>query len=189
MKKDMRDDFDKWTDQWEAAQKEGIFADAPKPAPQPIADFFGQYPTVDDKPLKDVDAEYWNQVYRMSQGDHDAPDVTQYQDDLLQEEKLPTKDELANVAKVVGSTSNPIQPTSVGKDQDLVVTPNWTDGKELVELSEMKAKLEQLESKLNAAESFGESSKGIQGKIDALKQQIDDLSDSLTNHRFGNEPN
>src|SRR6516225_1661955 len=76
----MQDEFQSWTEKWEKAQQNGIFADAPKPAQprnQSTPDFFGAYPSLDTrKGLDAVDAEYWRQVYQMSSGQGDAPDVT-----------------------------------------------------------------------------------------------------------------
>src|SRR5262252_4667945 len=80
MKKSAQEQFDDWTAKWAQAEKDGIFADAPKPAQprsQHTPDFFGNYPTLDThKGLDAVDAEYWRQVYQMSGGAGDAPDVT-----------------------------------------------------------------------------------------------------------------
>jgi len=177
---DVRNDLEKYADQWQKALADGVFADAPKPPkPVPQEDFFGQYPTLDvEETLNEVDAKYWNQVYRLSQNAGDAPDI-------LSEDARPTETELKDFAKAVSSAANPIYPSSIGKDQDVSVTPNWTDGKELTELAELKANLEKLESKLNAEEAMGKDGKSIHSKIESLKKQIDELSDSLTPHRWG----
>ena len=67
----------------------------------------------------------------------------------------------------IAKTPNPIYPYSKGKDQgqggergsSTTVTKNWTDGDELVELYRMKMALEQLESKMNAADGLGNNDK------------------------------
>ncbi len=74
--KSMDDQFADWTAQWEKAMEDGVFDDAPKPAQprtQHSPDFFGQYPSPNAK--GEIDAEYWKQVYQMSNGQGDAPDV------------------------------------------------------------------------------------------------------------------
>lgn len=79
-------------------------------------------------------------------------------------------------------SSNPIQRSSRGKDQRPHVTPNWTWGVELAELTEMKVNLEKLESKMNAADAFAKSREAskVKKQIDELWDKIDALSDKLT---------
>jgi len=78
--------------------------------------------------------------------------------------------------------SNPINRSSRGKDQRPHVTPNWTWGVELAELTEMKVQLEKLESKMNAADAFGKTkeAKTVKNQIDELWEKIDALSDRLS---------
>lgn len=87
--------------------------------------------------------------------------------------------------KVVGAAArspNPIYYYSAGKDQDLHVTPNWSDGKELVELHDLKIKLHQLEGKLNAMIGVGKPDtqvKKLEQELRTLRDRLDDLSDNL----------
>lgn len=191
-----QDQFDNWTKQWEKAQEDGIFANAPKPPqvrPQHSADFFGQYPTL-DAPANQSDLEYWKQVYDRSRHQGDAPDlageevITEQRATgrkVVAEQQSPSKKELGEVAKKLFNGPNPIYPYSLGKDQDLKVTDNWTDGKELVELNNIRVELEKLESKLNALEGLGKSGKDVEGKIAQLRNKADELSDSLKGDKFG----
>lgn len=168
--KDINSDLQHYADQWEKALKDGIFADAPKPkeAENPTGfgsgeDFFGLYPDTDeDAPLNECDTQYWNMVYRMSNHQGESPDI-------LKEDKT----------KGTATAPNPIQSDSVGIDQE--TTDDFYDVRNLTELSELKSSLEKLESKLNSEEGLGKKS-GVQSKIDTLKKQINDLSDSLTSH-------
>jgi len=78
--------------------------------------------------------------------------------------------------------SNPINRSSRGKDQRPHVTPNWTWGVELAELTEMKVNLEKLESKMNAADAFAKSKEAakVKKQIDELWEKLDALSDKLS---------
>lgn len=182
---DMMADINKYAKIWDAAQEKGIFDDAPKLA-QPRQDvgddFFGQSlsPEYDmDRPLNEVDVKYWAKISRMA-------DPGQYVDPLCEESDV-EKSNAKKVAEKMASAHNPIQPYSVGKDQDVNPTQNWgIGGKEHFQLEDLKVRLEKLESKLNAIESKGDSGKDTQSKIDSLKKQIDDLSDSLNGNRWDN---
>jgi hypothetical protein len=188
---DMMDDINKYAAIWDAAQEKGIFKDAPKP-PQPRnqdaedsffgADFFGQNRSAEydiDEPINEVDSKYWATLSRM------ADPLSHYVDPLMTEESVPSKENTKNAAEKMAGSHNPIHPNSVGKDQDMQVTQNWgVGGKEHFQLEDLKVRLEKLESKLNGIESKGDSGKSTQDKIDGLKKQIDELSDSLNGDRF-----
>jgi hypothetical protein len=81
------DDFNKWCDQWEKAQKKGIFKDAPKPiVPTPNyaeEDFFGNYRPPQESEIGEPDAEYWRQVYDRSQHPGTAPDVAEPEERIV----------------------------------------------------------------------------------------------------------
>lgn len=171
------DDLNNYKDKWEAALKDGFLEKSPHlPEPKSSADFFGQWDGSegDDVPLNECDAKYWQEVYKRSSHQGECPDLT--------EEVKATKEQIKKHVERAANSANPVYPDSVGKDQGPVVTKNWTDGKELRELADLKMKLEKLESELNAQEGMGK--KGNQGKIDAIRKQIDELSDSLAPNRF-----
>lgn len=191
---DMMDDINKYAAIWDAAQNKGIFKDAPKP-PQPRnqddedsffgADFFGQNRSAEydvDEPINEVDSKYWATVSRM------ADPTGKYIDPLLAEESVPSKENAKKASEKMSGSHNPVYPNSVGKDQDVNVAQNWgVGGKEHFQLEDLKVRLEKLESKLNGIESKGDSGKGTQDKIDNLKKQIDELSDSLNGDRFSSD--
>lgn len=91
-------------------------------------------------------------------------------------------DTLADVGKHLGKQVNPIQYPSRGKDARKHVTPNFTCGKELVELHNMKKALSELESKLGSARALAKNKevKKIKTQIDDLWDKIDELSDKLS---------
>lgn len=230
----MRDDFDKWIDQWEQAQKEGIFDDNPTKKedtfnPEDYAtDFFGNTEYPDNTTIKDIDGEYWDKVYRLSNHQGDSPDpLTEEPEEMLTEEteeEKPVKkkkkkkkvineqlgdggiysdveyskvqdkslrythspDDLAVKANELGNTANPIYPNTRGKDQRPIVTPDWSGGSKFNELAEMRLKLYELQSKLNADPTFGAysgDSSGVtkvQNQINELWKNLDKLSSSLS---------
>lgn len=183
---DMMDDINKYAAIWDDALAKGLFKDAPKPPtpsePEETADFFGQYMSGEydmDQPLNEVDTKYWAQVSRLA-------DPHGYTDPLKVVSE--SKEDAKKMAAALATAHNPIHPNSVGKDQEPEVTQNWgVGGKEYFQLEELKVRLEKLESKLNAMETEGKSGKDTQSKIDGLKKQIDELSDSLSGERFSND--
>jgi hypothetical protein len=182
--KNLHTDLDKYTDQWEKALKDGIFADAPKLPPATPPDFFGQWDGGDeDVQINECDAKYWAQVYARSSHSGEAPDI-------LKEEPEATKSQVMQMSKAVGNSANPVYPPSDGKDQNPRVTPNWTDGKELRELADLKKQLEKLESEMNAEEGVGKSGDSIQKKINNMREKLENLSNSLTGRdRYDNIKN
>ena len=78
---------------------------------------------------------------------------------------------------------NPIYHYSIGKDQEPKVTKNWTGGKKLEQIAELRLKLEKLENELIKKINDNTSKKAINSlnkKIKNLCNKIDDLLDSLS---------
>jgi hypothetical protein len=172
-------DLDRYKDQWEKALEDGFLDNSPHLPPKKLPDFFGQWDGEDEPTtINECDVKYWQQVYALSSHQGQAP--------LPIQEEV-TKDEIKKKTVKMATASNPILPSSVGKDQEMKVTANWSDGKELRELSDLKMRLEKLESQMNAKEGLGQKTDSMQAKIDSLKQQIDELSDSMGNNRTGEE--
>lgn len=76
---------------------------------------------------------------------------------------------------------NPIDAETVGVDSRNKVTPNWSEGKELLELDNLKKSLYELECKLSGPEGLKseEENSDVLDKLDKLKKDIAELSDSL----------
>jgi hypothetical protein len=193
---DNKEQFDKWVDQWAKAQEQGVFGES-KPTQDPTGfgtlpgpDFFGVYkPT--NKDLSNVDSEYWRQVYQMSAHSGEAPDVVGDEavitEELNDEEKetldytKPDKKSVSKITDDLGGLSNPVKANTRGKDNINKVTPNWTCGDDLVELHNMKIKLQKLEDKLAADPMMEQKkTKSVLSQINSLKEKIDDLSNSLS---------
>jgi hypothetical protein len=120
----------------------------------------------------DDDTAYWRVMASLEKG-VDSPDILE----MIQEVR---KD----------LTANPVPRSTLGKDQTLVVTPDWTDGDDLNKLIKMKQELHDLGDKLAALGVTKESEQkvitygeekvdSIWSSIKSLRAKIDDLSDNL----------
>lgn len=82
-------------------------------------------------------------------------------------------------------TQNPDFFYSVGNDQEdsdgnLRVTQNWTDGKELSELDEVKKMIEKLEREVHEAEVFDQPRmKNLLEQLKSLRKKLRSLSDAV----------
>lgn len=79
---------------------------------------------------------------------------------------------------------NPIHFASKGNDQELRVTPNFTDGDIIRELNDIKIKLEALEREVHSAfiNDQDAQEKKLQKQLDNLRNKFEELSDKLTPH-------
>lgn len=157
--------LEKWVDKWAEAQEKGIFQDnTPEPTTTDIQDYFGNWKTEVKKSvnLNECDAKYWKQVYKLSINQRDVAEQTSaIKDDPIGSEPqgklrdVPDKESLATKAGELANTANPVIPSTRGEDQRKHVTPDWSDGKGLRELVDMKHSLYTLEGKLNSHPKFG----------------------------------
>ena len=101
---------------------------------------------------------------------------------LLTEQRKDDKMSVANAAKRIAQSANPIRVASVGKNQDL--NPQSLgltfSQQDIEELAEMKVKLHTLQDQLNSFEGRGQNGKKFESQIETLKQKIDELSDAMT---------
>lgn len=187
--KNLHTDLDKYTDQWEKALKDGLFDDAPHlPAPK-MPDFFGQWDGDEDVQINECDAKYWARVYELSKGN--GPGCSP---DPLTETKLPSWEELVKPSETKGDKTllkkkattvaddpNPQQGPSYGRDGvsektgQTRISAGWAAEERIQELHDLKVKLYELECKVATMEDSNKS----QDKIEAIKKQIDDLSNDL----------
>jgi hypothetical protein len=95
----------------------------------------------------------------------------------------PSRERQSDFAKRASSLArspNPVYYYSHGKDQDLHVTPNWSNGEQLEAVTKAKLELFELENKINALEGQGKwSNKDLEKKIEELRDRLDNLSDEL----------
>jgi hypothetical protein len=193
------DKFDQWVDQWEKALKDGVFDGAPKPAIPKPESFFGLYNNAStESEIKDVDAAYWNHVYKLSNNSGEAPDPLESLNEAELSLKKPQKSHptdftlvqttesdgltTAEITDKLGGLPNRVQPSTRGVDKRNHVTPNWSGGEQIQELHDLKVQLEKVESEFNAAEANGnvKKMKSLVEKMDGLSKKLDKLSNELT---------
>jgi len=78
--------------------------------------------------------------------------------------------------------TNPTHFASVGKDQKLRVTPNFTDGPFLRELSDLKIQIEALEREVHTAavSDRGKLENKLRAQVDSIRNRIEELSDIIS---------
>jgi len=170
------DNYLKWCDQWEAAQKSGLF-EAPKKDHVPSAalepeSFFGGFKkNAPSETVKDADGKYWNDLYRLSRDYGNSTDTLDdyLNGDLMQE----------TVTEKAPKAPNPVTRATVGKDQNAAAVGVHYDVDNFQGLESLKLKLHGLLDKLNGMDSKGESTTKLETQIVALEKQIDELSNNI----------
>ena len=171
------DQFDKWTQQWDKALEDGIFDQKDKPAApnhqsKGIENFFGQTNLSDadiEAELESSEVDYWNNVVNYSESESLLTEEKEKEDkpkiaDMFKEKdaKLSTVksgdpveviSDLIEKTKKMTSSSNPVDYTNTGKDQNLKVTNAWSSGEELESLIELKKKLYELQTSVLSKET------------------------------------
>ena len=96
--------------------------------------------------------------------------------------------DVARRSDKAADSPNPVPITTVGKDQDVVVTPDMTDGPALRELSEIKIKLEALERRIHGAYIQGKEKQenSLSKEAENLRSKIEELCEKLTPHKVTN---
>lgn len=196
--------FNKWVDMWDKAAKE-MNDTVPVKKVDPNKSFFGMS-SVDDDAFEDIDSsdiEGWHDV-----NDRTSQLYSPVADELLteaEEKKKPKKkkkpvkkkDKAGNppeheeddglesvLAKSIGDedqfiSPNPIHFASVGKDQKMRVTPNWTAGEALIALVKLKSMMYDLECEMLTAEALGSNIDTLEKRLDLMGKQFDKLSQKL----------
>jgi chemotaxis protein histidine kinase CheA len=174
-----KSELDKWADLYQKAVDDGVFKDAPEPTKPDHFNFLNQ--PEEASSYNSAEAEYWDRVHQTNV----FVDPLEVFNEDYDNPPKPIKPnmsnkELGDVAASKANAANPIEPSSVGKDQDY--KPNLADVEELQELHNMKVQLLELQGKLAASDALAKSDDGdkIQKQIDKLQQAIDELSDSIT---------
>lgn len=174
-------DLNQWADQYQAAIEHGVFDDAPKPpSPTPqTADvsFFGPVDTDPTDAATEADSEYWQRLHETMSG------LGGYADPLeLSENTGEVKSDAAAKAQAIAQSPNPVKPGSIGMDQDVhdpASTGQTYSQEDLEQLEELKVQLHDLESKLNAFDTEGKKTTGLEKRLTRLKKRINDMSDDM----------
>ena len=172
------DDINKYAKIWDKALEDGIFNDMPKEKNfnGMGLDFFGQSlagEDLGDQPLNEAQIEIWKSL---------AAVTSLTSGSVINEESVPSKDALKNVANKVANSHNPINHTTVGKDsiyQNAGVEPD-----EIKKMEEMKKAMEKLEISLAKMKLNDVKRKKAEKKLMALKEKYNELSDSANGNRF-----
>ncbi len=99
------------------------------------------------------------------------------------------KEEVKDMAQQGLRSPNPIEPWTAGKDQkdtDTIVTPNFTDGDALRELSNLRIRVEMIERDLHSAHVVGtkKEENKLQKEVDSIRLKIEELSEKLAPRPF-----
>lgn len=170
----MDDDLKKYMGLWDDALKTNDFKGSVPEQNEPSVtqSFFGNFGSNQPQERKETEINHWKKVYNASLGKDDA-------EDLVNEGRK-------DFAQALANSANPIYPSTVGKDQD-IVAPKWSDSKELAKLIELKSELQTLECKLNTLDANQKDGKNVQSQIESVKKEIDRLSNLLSPSMFDNE--
>ena len=177
-----------WADEYEKAIKNGVFdeyKESKKKTPATSRD------VKDDKSYKtfvDGEESYWEAIRNASKHIGAAPDPLKAFD-VLNEAKKSHKEKLANKAKTLGDSANPVVHTTVGVDQsgDPEALGATYSNEDLEKINDLKLDLHSLQDKLNALEGLGDKSTKIEGQIGKIKDEIDKLSTMCTNSNDSSE--
>ena len=173
-----KDDIEKLSAQWEKALEQGIFDDVkekPKTGNKEV-NFFGQMPTVYDTEIKDSDMDQWKDVMSTLDG---RESYDNHSDVILTEEKTPSKKKIKSHNKKMANTNNPVYPNTIGKDNKIKPENNFTNGKLLDQLTDLKLKLHSMLAEMHKNEALGKDVKSAEASVDKICKEIDKLSDDL----------
>lgn len=79
---------------------------------------------------------------------------------------------------------NPVYKNTLGPDQELKVTPNFTDGDVLRELNGLKLSLHALEDKINSAYALGKEKEedSLRKELEKVRSKVEELSAKIMPH-------
>lgn len=189
MENNIEDQFDKWTQQWDKALKDGILFPPTKPA-EPVgkSNFFGQT-QVDDSKLdpEGKDVSYWNDIAHYSE----AETYKLLTEAKKKKEKEEEDEDIAKKVKKIAKSSNPVDYTNLDKDAKNSPTEDWGSGKNINKLIKLKKRLFDLEVKFLSQYAIGNNEKEVditKEEMDAVSKMIDKISDKMASLRFTSEP-
>ena len=195
---DDRENFEKWCAQWDQAQKE-IAAEQPQKQVEPEAPrgsyFTGTPASVDydfdPNSEEGAIADDWHSLYqRAMEVDYsdeglltDAVNVA-YMGSEGYGKEMPKGTPPSPGGKKV-YTNQPVHFASVGNDQQddedrTRVTQNWNDGDDLLELDDVKRRVEAMERKFHDADVLDKPDRSkIQNELKSLRERVKKLSEKV----------
>lgn len=166
--------MDQWCDMWDKALQDGFMDKKDAPIEQSNTDsFFGMSNQTDEAGPDEDDVEAWRDIYNGGEFLHGSND-----EGLLSEVKDDKATFKTNLDSLVKSP-NPVQPQTIGKDQELDSIDSTYTQEDIDELHELKIQLHGLQDKLASMDGKGEKNKKIESQMNALKEKIEDLSNGL----------
>jgi hypothetical protein len=133
------------------------------------------------------------QLHESSRRNLDLRDMLILSDDIDRvfhpERYTEAKDmEIIKATEKAARSPNPVQITSVGKDQEVVVTPDWTYGPVLSQIAELKIKLEALERQAHTANVNANERQeaGLNKEVASLRAKVEELCEKLVPHKISN---
>lgn len=203
----MDDQFNNWVDMWDKASGQ-MGKEAPIKKPTSNFSFFGMS-SVDDNTIDDInnsDVDGWNDVNdRTTQLYAPVGDLLTEAEEKKKKKSKKKKNKVSSkeknkseepeydeedgfdsiLAKNVGDKNqfvgpNPVHFSSVGKDQKLRVTPNWTSGDALIALAKLKSMMYSLECEMLTSEALGGNNVvELEKRLSSMGRQFDKLSQKL----------
>ncbi len=182
-----KDDIEKLAAQWDKALAQGIFDDNKDKQSQgekKEINFFGQMPTVDDTEIKDTDVVQWKDFLGVLNGRESFHDESE---NILTEGKAPSKKKIKSHNKKMANTNNPVYPNTIGKDSKIKPENEFTNGKLLDELTELKKKFHAMLADMHRDEALGKDVKKFEASVEKISKEIDKLSDALNGSIIDNK--
>jgi hypothetical protein len=189
----MDDQFMNWLDMWDKMREDKT------PATQPDNSFFGMHNIDDEKDIAFQDIDVWKDVSDRADNVYGKVDSHQLFSEAKKEKKKKSAAKSTHkeadpddkegigaiLAKALGDpdqfvSPNPIHFASVGMDQKVRVTPNWTSGTALIALAKLRSAMYDLECEMLTAEAMGgKNVKTLEGRLESLQKEFEELSQKI----------
>jgi hypothetical protein len=185
-------DFEKWVQQWAAAEEEMAKEKPVQSEPKMKSSYFTGTPAEYEMSEPDFAQDDWHDIYQR------AMEIDYSEDNLILDnvaymgnegfgKEMPKGKAPACGGKKV-YTQNPIHFASVGNDQQnddgrTRVTDNWSDGEELRELDYIKRQVEAMEREFHKADVMKKSDRSkLQTELKDIRDRVKELSEKLTSN-------
>lgn len=176
-------EFEKWLSKWDDLEK--TFAQERAQVAPPSPNRTTYFNAVDaDEQLNDADVDWRDMYHKAANIDYnlltDAVNIAYAGSEGYGRESVPGNATTDEKKKKV-YLNNPIHYASVGNDQDLRVSKNWSQGPELEELADVKKQVEEMERKFHDADVLEKSDKSkLQTELNNLRERMHKLSQKVT---------
>lgn len=146
----------------------------------------------EDKPIEVSAGELLQERRKASKSPLEVRDMIMLSEEIdrifSKKSKRSADPEIGDIATDLANSPNPQYITSMGKDQEVIVTPEFSNGKNLEKIHNLKIEIEELERDVHRAE-VGEKDKEekkLNKRLDSLRSKLEELCDALSPHRIKN---